>query len=212
MFLLEPVACLLRLALLKYKARGTKIGIDATRVYLVEPWNLQGVFRWYQGSSRDDLYFLLQPILRARHRLNNPADLVTREILRSAALGLIALKKTYEADGANTTSQAIALYVRQLVCDDADLDEVDDADGDGFAHQVYAEYFKLWTKDQLSLAVAILKQCELAGDPTAYVNALSAILNDQEMRAKIVLHELTRGLVKKSNLEKRETQQSSTKK
>ena len=62
--ILEPLSCLLKIALIQYKDCGTKISVDSNSLFYQEPTIYQGVMRSFRGDKREDLHNLCKPLLQ----------------------------------------------------------------------------------------------------------------------------------------------------
>jgi hypothetical protein len=62
--ILEPFSCLLKLILLQYKEKGTKISIIDNSICFNEPSYSQGLIRLFNGDCREDLHNLYHPLLK----------------------------------------------------------------------------------------------------------------------------------------------------
>jgi hypothetical protein len=62
--ILEPLSCILKIALLQYKPLGTKISVSNNSVQYHEPSFLQGITRSLGGDSRQDLHNICHPIIK----------------------------------------------------------------------------------------------------------------------------------------------------
>ena len=62
--ILEPLCCLLKLILLQFKERGTKISIIDNSIQFNEPSLVQGVLRSLYGDCREDLHNLYHPLIK----------------------------------------------------------------------------------------------------------------------------------------------------
>ena len=195
MFLLEPLSCLLRLATLQFMPHGTKIGIEGSRIQLFSSWRLQPFVRWYSGSSRDDLYFILRPVVAAKMRFNTKNEDLCA-IMLHAALGLRCLQKTYAIE-ANTAGQCLKLYAQYLT-GEAEIDP-DELEVDDFSGRIYAEYMRIWKAEELTIARSMLDmaaQVKEEDTKASWVRALSEILNSKEEAARKILARLTKGITK----------------
>lgn len=193
MFLLEPLSCLLRLATLRFLPQGTKIGVDRSRIYLFSAWALQPFARWYSGSSRDDLYFILRPVVAAKIRFNEKDEDIAA-IMLHAAMGLRCLEKTYAVE-ANTTGHCLKLYAQYLT-GEAEID-YDELEIDDFSNQIYSEYMRVWKPKELSIARSMLDMAEAHVDSRGmWVRAISEILKLKEEAAQKILFRLTKGITK----------------
>ena len=52
--IIDPLTCVVRLALLKYKPHGTKISVKENQISYNEPHLLQGPLRWTFGDCRGE--------------------------------------------------------------------------------------------------------------------------------------------------------------
>ena len=62
--ILEPLCVILRLTLLQYKEKGTKLSIQNNSIRFQEPSYDQGLVRMIEGDCREDLHNLYHPILK----------------------------------------------------------------------------------------------------------------------------------------------------
>ena len=62
--ILEPISCIMKLILLQYKQKGTKISVNNNAILFNEPSLGQGFLRSMYGDCREDLHNLYYPILR----------------------------------------------------------------------------------------------------------------------------------------------------
>ena len=58
---LEPMCCMIRLAMLAFRDVGTKISINNNTITIIQPSIIQGTVRWTHGDTRQDLHHLLHP-------------------------------------------------------------------------------------------------------------------------------------------------------
>ena len=62
--ILEPLSCVLKIALLQHKPQGTKISVINNSLHYNEPSLLQGFSRSLGGDSRQDLHNICHPIIK----------------------------------------------------------------------------------------------------------------------------------------------------
>ena len=62
--ILEPFSTLLKLAIVSFKNTGVKIAINNNKLYLQEPGVFQGTIRYAWGNNREELHYLLKPLMR----------------------------------------------------------------------------------------------------------------------------------------------------
>jgi len=63
--ILEPFCTLIKLILLSYKDKGTKISIYNNSIQYQDPSYIQGILRIWSGDCREDLHNLYNPIIKA---------------------------------------------------------------------------------------------------------------------------------------------------
>ena len=114
--ILEPFSTVIKLAIISFKEDGTKIAVSENKLYIQPPSPLQGAIRTAYGHNREEVHYLLKPILRCiethpamsdNHVLMNPYIL---HIYQLAIEGLKRLKKNY-GSGTSTVSHTIDLYI-----------------------------------------------------------------------------------------------------
>ena len=63
--ILEPLCCILKLILLQYKEKNTKISVSDNSIYFNEPSYGQGLVRSFYGDCREDLHNIYHPLLKS---------------------------------------------------------------------------------------------------------------------------------------------------
>ena len=86
--ILEPMQVMVQLALLSFSPLGTKISIHDNIIILQPPTTTQGLVRWYNRDSKDDLYYLFKAVMRFYKLYKNKNDAIFSYILELAKLGL----------------------------------------------------------------------------------------------------------------------------
>ena len=94
---LEPMCCMIRLAMLAFRDIGTKISINNNTITIIQPSIIQGTVRWTHGDTRQDLHHLLHPIIKAieLYDINIPYIF---NIFKYTSIGLTKLKSSYNDD------------------------------------------------------------------------------------------------------------------
>lgn len=111
--ILEPLTTIIKLAIISFKPVGTKIAIDNNKIYIQSPGYLQSASRWMNGNNREELHYILKPILRSIN-LYDPAKNDELSIIYSCSVeGLRILKKSY-LDSNSTLCHALDLYITLL--------------------------------------------------------------------------------------------------
>jgi hypothetical protein len=96
--ILEPLCCIFRMILLKYKGQGIKISITANNsIEYMDSSLYQGILRKYNGDTRDDLHNLYNPFLKAFEWYNNDdEESIYQYFYQQCHEGLVILNKSYE--------------------------------------------------------------------------------------------------------------------
>jgi len=93
--LLDPMSSIIRLALLTFKGKNTKISISHNKIYFQPPNLLQGTIRWTYGDARDDLHNLCHTIEIATLWYDPKKDKNVENIFKFAIKGLNNLRESY---------------------------------------------------------------------------------------------------------------------
>ena len=64
-YVLDPLTCIIRCAILSFKPKGTKLSINQNKITFVDPNFLQGTIRWTYGDKREDLHNIYKPIVKS---------------------------------------------------------------------------------------------------------------------------------------------------
>jgi len=110
---LEPFSTLLKLAIISYKSDGTKIAVLKNKLYIQEPGVSQGFVRYAWGNNREEIHFLLKPIMRCIDLYPVADNEELKLIYKQAIEGLKKLKKSYNNSASNVCF-TIDLYISIL--------------------------------------------------------------------------------------------------
>ena len=111
--ILEPLTTIIKLAIISFKPVGTKIAIDSNKIYIQSPNYAQSISRWWYGNNREELHYILKPILRAIDNYEPSKNVELKNIYEFSVKGLKLLKNSYD----NTNSvlcHALDLYISLL--------------------------------------------------------------------------------------------------
>tara|TARA_B110000211_G_scaffold234955_2_gene307768 strand:+ start:3227 stop:3919 length:693 start_codon:yes stop_codon:yes gene_type:complete len=108
--LLEPLSIIIKLAVISYKKVHTKIAVSNNRLFIQNPNAYQGVIRYMYGNNREDICFLLKPILRTIELYAPRDDPQLKYIFLKAIDGLYILKKSYYNES-STVCHSLDLYI-----------------------------------------------------------------------------------------------------
>ncbi len=129
--ILEPMQVMVQLALLSFSPRGTKISIHDNIIILQPPTTTQGLVRWYNNDSKDDIYYLFKAVLRFYKLYRNKNDAIFTYILELAKSGLDQLSLTYSNTDKASIIHTLSMYKAVLKsdpskffnCDQAEIDD-----------------------------------------------------------------------------------------
>tara|TARA_B100000767_G_scaffold9109_1_gene8940 strand:- start:310 stop:963 length:654 start_codon:yes stop_codon:yes gene_type:complete len=178
-YVLDPLTCIIRCAILNFKSIGTKLSINENRIDFIDPNILQGPIRWTYGDKREDLHNIYNPILKSTQWYNT-SDKSILNIFILAKKGLEKLKKSYEENSIITHS--LSLYIDTLdkfiLKKEIILNKNLEIQKD---NQIYKELKNLWSETQINIVDNILKQMELDSENMIeWFQALDIILKSKE--------------------------------
>jgi hypothetical protein len=110
---LEPFSTLLKLAIISYKSDGTKIAVLNNKLYIQEPGVSQGLVRYAWGNNREEIHFLLKPLMRCIDLYPISENEELKLIYKQSVEGLKKLKKSYNNSSSNVCF-TIDLYISIL--------------------------------------------------------------------------------------------------
>ena len=158
-YVLDPLTCIIRCAILSFKPKGTKLSINQNKITFVDPNFLQGTIRWTYGDKREDLHNIYKPIVKSTrwYKSNNPNIL---NIFILARKGLLKLKSSYEENSIITHSLSLYINILDLFInsDGEALTKLETNDEDD--NKIYRELKMLWSDDQIVIVNNILNQME----------------------------------------------------
>jgi hypothetical protein len=111
--ILEPLSTILKLGLISYEEEGTKIAIVGNSLMIQKPTLLQGTIRYMNGNNREEIHYLLKPIIRCTELYPAKQDMNMKYIYSLAIEGLEKLKRSYGSMSSNVC-YTIDLYITIL--------------------------------------------------------------------------------------------------
>ena len=215
--ILEPMCCMIRLAMLSFKDIGTKISINNHTITIVDNNILQGPVRWTNGDNREHLHNLLNPITKATqwYDIANPHVL---NIYKYANTGLSRLKTSYNNDSSiicHSLTHYIsiinnALAVKPVIISKPieDSPKVQDKKQKRVVEEssskadiideepssiLYKKLKELWTDDQLLLINTLLNEANAnTRDANNYLIAIDTVVKVKEATAyEIIMKSVT---------------------
>lgn len=99
--ILDPLQCIIQLALLSFCPIGTKISIENNILSIQQPCYSQGLVRWYKNDNKDDLFYLFYSCKRFPSYYNSLKNITYKKqslydvLIKYAISGLDNLSETY---------------------------------------------------------------------------------------------------------------------
>ncbi len=178
--ILEPLQVMINLAVLGFCPIGTKININNNMLYLHQPTFTQGLWRWWEGDSKDDLYYLFHAIRRYYKWYKNEDNKIYNYILDLAKTGIKNLIKTYQKADKKSILHTLSLYNNILDLDTPDLFKTDSEDTESITiDNVFKNVTVLYDKKTLVIVFKLLQlitECDNEIYVTQYITGLNSIL------------------------------------
>ena len=111
--LIEPFSTILNLAIISYRSEGTKLAIYNNKLFIQSPNLLQAPIRYVYGNNREELHYLLIPLMIATELYPPEKNEDIKNIYNLAINGLRKLKSSYN-NGSSTVCHTIDLYISIL--------------------------------------------------------------------------------------------------
>jgi hypothetical protein len=111
--ILEPLSTVLKLSLISFEEEGIKIAVSNNSVYIQKPTLLQGTIRSVYGNNREEIHYLLKPIIRCVEMYPSDNNRNIRYLYDLAIDGLKKLKRSYGNQSSNVC-YTIDLYITIL--------------------------------------------------------------------------------------------------
>ena len=178
--ILEPICCILRILLLKYKEEGTKISISNNSIQYNLPGLTQGIMRNISGDTREDLHNLYNPLLKLfewyppKDEKNN----IHRYLYRESLIGITMLLKSYEK---GTIIHHTLQHYKKIINDTFDFKEINKIET--IESPLLNNLRDIWKKDELYIIYKMLKLIDDMKDEEKSVYLLN-IHNILDMKEK----------------------------
>ena len=111
---LEPMQVMIQLALVSYSQIGSKISVCNNILTIQKPSLVQGVYRWWNGDNKDDLYYLFHAIRRYYKWYKSQNNDIYNFILEAAIRGIDKLIQTYKHTDKSSIQHTLSLYKNVL--------------------------------------------------------------------------------------------------
>ena len=176
--ILEPLHVIIKIAMLGFCPEGTKLTISANLLYLQKPTWTQGVTRWYQQDTKEDLYYLFHAIRRYYKWYKKEDNEIFNYILELAKKGISKLIRTYSSVDKKSILHTLSLYKNILNIDNPEL--FNDTDEDTVTiDNVFENITKVYEQKTLMIAFStfkLMEETENQEDIQSYLRGLRYIL------------------------------------
>ena len=112
--ILDPLSCIISLALLGFKQKGCKISIKNNTIIIQEPILTQGFARWCNNDIRNDIYQLCNPIEKAIEWYHGHIENI-HKIFIYALKGIENLIECYNLDNIQNTTIHSLLHYKNII-------------------------------------------------------------------------------------------------
>ena len=161
--ILDPLSIIIKLFIYYYKPIGTKISIGNNRIYIQDSTYIQGLFRRYNGDSKNDINILLCPILYAC--IIYLKDTTEREnylpIFKIALQALTNMKQTYANTAIIYNIEHIINIVQMFVIEDTpNINNIINPDTPLFKikENIYQHLNMSWTTERKNILFGYIKE------------------------------------------------------
>ena len=181
--ILEPLQVMITLALLSFCPVGTKIYISKNILYVHEPSVLQGVYRWLDGNSKDDLYYLFHAIRRYYKWYKTIDNKVYELIMTLAKNGIKKLMTTYKDANQKTILHTLSLYHNILELNNEQLFESKDHADVINIDQVFKNVKTVYDKKILMITyhtLVLMQETTNENEILQFMNGIKMILTPTE--------------------------------
>jgi len=188
-FIIDPFTCMVRLAILSFKPKGTKISILDNMIKYNDPNILQGTIRWSQGDNRDDLHNLYRPITKAIEWYQLDDEKI-KHIFGLSSKGIENLMFSYTG---NSTVRHSLVYYKSIIDDNLKEERETIVNKEENFNKIYTELKSLWNKNEINIINDILSEMENKTDEEkqSLINAIDSIINIKERRVQMIIKKNT---------------------
>ena len=188
---LEPLSVIINLAIISIKKNKTKIAVHNNQLFIQEPNAWQGVVRYAYGNNREEISFLLKPIMRALELYPPGKNDNVIYIYIRAIKGLKKLKKSYN-NGNSTVCHSLDLYIsiieNRLEGKNIQVHTYEDAKNFtelnlSIQTKINIEkiFNNIWDKNDIVLIESMLKSASKNDDNTKnYIRSIENVLASKE--------------------------------
>ena len=165
--ILEPLCCLLKLILLQFKEKGTKISVIDNSIQFSEPSITQGVMRSLCGDCREDLHNLYHPLIKCLEWYPRSEYIL---FYNECGKGLNIIKEVY--DNNTTIHHTISHYI-SIVNGKNDRELPD-------TNPIIDNLKDIWSTDEIKAITELLTLILKDKNKDIYIKALTDIVSAKE--------------------------------
>lgn len=169
--ILEPLSCLIKIAIIQYKESGTKLSVDSNSLFYQEPSLYQGFMRSMRGDRREDLHNLCKPLLQCLEWYDRK-DPMYQYFYEQCRLGLLKLKQSYSQE--STIHHTLTHYIG-IVEGSIKGNPIDEKENPIITHLKDA-----WTKDEIKVIYNLLTLIDGSDRNHIYLDSLIDIIEAKE--------------------------------
>lgn len=194
--IIDPLSCIIRLGLLNFKEKGTKISICNNKIYFQPPNLIQGALRWSAGDSRNDIHRLCKPLEECMEWYDPNTDDHIKTIFEYAIKGLNKLKKSYVTKNgtihqSNLVCHTISHYVNLLT---NRLNNIHNAEENTTGCKT--DFLKnLWNAEEIKIInnlLCLANTKKQANEEYSYIiNSIESILEDKDASINRILQSVS---------------------
>jgi len=188
--ILEPLSCVLRIILLHYKEKGTKISIVDNGISYNSPSVVQGFFRSWYGDKREDLHNLCSPLIYFTKWYPKENDFF-KALYKECEKGFIVLKDVY--DKHSTIHHTINHYLSILKGETSE-DISESVLQETPENPVIGHLQHIWSADEITLVIHLLSLIKDQSEGSdVYIRNLEDILDSKETYVHEYILEIVSG-------------------
>ena len=162
--ILEPLQSMIILSLLGFSPKGTKLTLQGNLLSLQPPAYSQGVVRWIQNDTKEDLYYLFHIFKRFTVYYKHLQDIQDDKIslydllLLLAKRGLERLQTTYSQHSVKSLQHTLRMYHAMLEHPEAMTSVESISDEQTMVNEAFSRIHSIYTNEQLLACFYTLQQ------------------------------------------------------
>ena len=165
--ILEPLCCVVKIALIQFKDKGTKISIIDNSIQFNEPSMTQGILRSLNGDCREDLHNIYHPLLKCIEWF----PLKDYKLLYlECKKGLEILNSVYDN---NTTIHHTITHYISIINEDNKIELPE-------TNPIIDQLKNIWSQDEIKAIQELLALIIKNKNREIYINALIDIISAKE--------------------------------